>query len=73
MARSSTTVWALNDVTGQQELRPKASAMLPLSPQLKYAFHKFAKYFQAVNLPKGKHIKPPASTSRVFQIGTTLY
>ena len=33
MPSSSTTVWALNDVAGQQEFRPRApSAMLPLSP-----------------------------------------
>ena len=36
MPKSTTTVWALNDVTGQQELRPiSPSAMLPPSPQLK--------------------------------------
>ena len=40
MSRSSTTVWALNDVAGQQELRPRGpSAMLPLSPLLKDAFY----------------------------------
>ena len=33
---SSTTVWGLNDVASQQELRPNdPSAMLPVSPQLK--------------------------------------
>ena len=33
MPCSSTTVWALNDVAGQQELGPKGpSAILPLSP-----------------------------------------
>ena len=35
MSRSCGTVWALNYVAGQQELRPRGrSAMLPLSPQL---------------------------------------
>ena len=34
MPWSSTTVWVLNDVAGQQELGPKGpSAMLPLSPR----------------------------------------
>ena len=40
MPRSSTTVWALNDVACKQELRPGGpSAMLTLSPQLKDAFY----------------------------------
>ena len=59
MPRSFTTVWALNDVAGQQELRPRGpSAMLPLSPQLKDAFNKFEQDFQAANLPECKFIKP---------------
>ena len=38
MPMFSTTVWGLNDVPSQQELRPKGpSAMLPGSPQLKEA------------------------------------
>ena len=42
MHRSFTTVWGLNDVAGQQELRPRGPlAMLPLSPQLKDTFDKF--------------------------------
>ena len=58
MPRSSTTVWALNDVAGQQELRPRGpSAMLPLSPQLKDVFDKFKQDFQATNLPENKSIK----------------
>ena len=39
MPRSITTVWALNDVAGQQELRQKGPpAMLPCSPQLRYIY-----------------------------------
>ena len=39
MPRSSTTIWALNDAKGQQELRSRGpSAMLKLSPFLKDAF-----------------------------------
>ena len=46
MSRSSTTVWALNDVACQQELRQRGpSVMLPLSPQLKDAFVKFEQDF----------------------------
>ena len=64
MPRSSTTVWAMNDVVGQQKLRPRGtSTMLPLSPRLKDAFDKFEQDFQAANLPKDKYIKTPASTS----------
>ena len=62
MPRSSTTVWVLNDVAGQQELRPGGSSVLfPLGPQLKDAFVKFEQDFQAANLPEGKFIKPAAS------------
>ena len=57
MLRSSTSVLALDDVKGQQELRPRGpSAMLPLSPYLKDAFDKFEQDFQASNLPEGKYI-----------------
>ena len=67
--RSSTTVWALNDVADQQELRPRGpSAMLPLSPQLKEVFDKFEQDFQAANLPEGKYIKPPASMSKWYTL-----
>ena len=70
MPRSSTTVGALNDVTGQQELRPRdPSAMLPLSPQLKDAFDKFEQDFQSSNLPEDKYINPPASTSKRVKLG----
>ena len=72
MSRSSTTVWALNDVAGQQELRPGGpSAMSPLSPQLKDAFNKFEQDFQAANLPEVKFKKP--LHFQVVQIGTTLF
>ena len=51
--RSSTTVWALNDVADQLDLRPRGpSAMLPLSLQLKYVFDKFEQDFQATNYPR---------------------
>ena len=47
---SSTTVWGLNDVASQQELRPRGlSAMLPVSPQLKETLDKFKPDFQAAN------------------------
>ena len=68
MPRSSTTVWALNDVAGQQELRPRGpSAMLPLSPQLKDVFDKFKPDFKAVNLPENKSFKP------LVPIGGTIW
>ena len=63
MSRFSTTIWALNDAKGKQELRPRGpSAMLKLCPDLKDAFEKFEQDFQATNLPEGKYIIPPAST-----------
>ena len=61
MPRSSTvtTVWSLNNVTGQQELTARGpSAMLPLSPQLKDVFDKFKQDFQAANLPENISLKP---------------
>ena len=55
--RSSTTVWALNDVADQQELKPRGpSAMLRLSPQLKEVFDKIKQDFRVANLPE--YIKP---------------
>ena len=61
---SSTTIWGLNDIASQQELRPKGpSAMFPVSPQLKEALDKFEQDFQLSSLPDGKFIKPPPSTS----------
>ena len=65
MPRSPTTVQGLDDEKCLQELRPRGpSAMLPLSPFLKDAFEKFEQDFLASNLPKGKYIKPPASTAK---------
>ena len=40
--------------------------MLPLSPYLKDAF-------QASNLPKGKYIKPPASTGKWYKVGQPCF
>ena len=61
----STTVWGLNDMASQQELRPKGpSAMFPVSPTLKEALDKFEQDFQAANLPEGKFIKPPLYTAK---------
>ena len=74
MHMSSTTVWALNDVAGQQEVRPRGpSAMLPFNPQLKDAFVNFEEDFQAANLSKGKYIKPPASTSKWYRLGQPCF
>ena len=69
MPMSSTTILVLGDEKGQQELRPRGpSAKLPLSPFLKDAFKKFERDFQATNLPEGKYIKPPASTSMWYKV-----
>ena len=74
MPRSATTVWALNDVGDQQELRPRGPpAMLPLSPQLKDVFNKFVQDFQAANLPDDKYIKPPTSTSKWYKLGQPCF
>ena len=68
MPRSSTIILGL-DEKGQQELRPRGpSAMLPLSPYLKDDFEKFEQDFQASNLPEGKCIKPPTSTSKWYKV-----
>ena len=74
MPRSSTTIWALNDEKGQQELRPTGpSAMLPLSPDLKDALEKFEQAFQAANLPESTYIKPPSSTSKWYKLGQPCF
>ena len=74
MPRSSTTFGALDDEKGQQELRSRgSSAMLPLSPYLKDAFENFEKDFQAANLPVGKYIKPPSSTSKWYKVGQPCF
>ena len=65
--RSSTSVLALDDQKGQQELRPRGPyAMLPLSSHIKDAFDKFENDFLASNLPEGKYIKPPSSTAKWY-------
>ena len=64
MPKSSTSVMGLDDEKGCQELRSRGpSSMLPLSSVIKDAFDKFENDFQAANLPEGKYIKPPPSTS----------
>ena len=69
MPRSSTTILALDDEKGQQELRTRGpSAILPLSPCLKDAFEKFEQDFQASYLREGKYIKPHASTSKYYRV-----
>ena len=70
LPRSSTTVLGLDDEKGQQELRPRdPSAMLPLNP----IFEKFEQDFLASNLPKGKYIKPPASTAKYYKVGQPCF
>ena len=65
MPKSSTSVMGLDDEKGRQELRPRGpSSMLPLSSVIKEAFDKFEHDFQAANLPEGKYIKPPTSTTK---------
>ena len=65
MPRSSTSVLGLDDKKDQQELRPRdPSSMLPQSPYIKDAFDTFEQDFKASNLPEGKYLKPPPSTSK---------
>ena len=74
LPRSSTTVAGLDDEKGQHELRPRGpSAMLPLNPILKDAFEKFEQDFLASNLPEGKYIKPPASTTKHYKVGQPCF
>ena len=74
LPRSSTTVLGLDNEKGQEELRPRGpSAMLPLNPILKDAFEKFEQNFLASNLPEGKYIKPPASTSKYYKVGPACF
>ena len=74
MPRSSTSVMGLDDEKGRQELRPRGpSSMLPLSSVIKDAFDKFAHDFQAANLPEGKYIKPPPSTTKWYKVGQPWY
>ena len=63
MPRSSIIILGLDDENAQQELRPRGrSAMFPLSPD-----------FQASNLPEGKYIKPPTSTSKCYKVGQPCF
>ena len=74
MPRSSTSVMGLDDEKGHQELRPRGpSSMLPLSSVIKDAFDKFEHDFQAANLPQGKYIKPPLSTTKWYKVGQPCY
>ena len=74
MPRSSTSVMSLDDEKGRQELRPRGpSSMLPLSPVIKDAFDKFEHDFKAANLPEGKYIKPPPSTTKWYKVGQPCY
>ena len=67
-------MWGLNKVASQQELRPKdPSAMLPVSPTLNEALDKFVQDFQAANLPEGKLIKTPPSTSKWYKLGQPCF
>ena len=47
--------------------------MLLLSPYLKDAFEKFEQDFLASNLPEGKYIKPPASTTKWYKMGQPCF
>ena len=74
MPRFSTSVMGLDDEKGSQELRPRGhSSRLPLSSIIKDAFAKFDHGFQAANLPEGKYIKPPPSTTKWYRVGQPCY
>ena len=74
MPRFSTSVMGLDNEKGRQELRPRGpSSILPLSSVIKDAFDKFQHDFKAANLPKGKYIKPPPSTSKWYRVGEPSY
>ena len=73
MPRSSTSVLGLDDVKGQQELRPRGpSAMLPLSPYLKMPSRSLNRssrpliYLRVYN-------KKPCFHCKVVQGETTLF
>ena len=64
----------LDDEKGRQELRPRGpSSMPPLSSVIKDAFDKFEHDFKAANLPEGKYIKPPPSTTNWYKVGQPCY
>ena len=74
MPRSSTSVMGLDDEKGHQELRPRGPcSILPLSSVIKDAFDKFQHDFKAANLPEGKYIKPPPSTSKWYRVGQPCF
>ena len=74
MPRSSTSVMGLDDEKGRQELRPRgSSSILPLSSVIKDAFDKFQHDFKAANLPEGKYVKPPPSTSKWYRVGQSCF
>ena len=74
MPRSSTSVMGLDNEKGRQELRPRGpSSILPLSSVIKDAFDKFQHDFKAANLPEGKYIKPPPSTSQWYRVRQPCY
>ena len=65
MPKTSTSILGLDDEKGRQELRPRGpSSILPLSSVIKDAFDKFEHDFKAANLPEGKYIQPPPSTTK---------
>ena len=72
MPRSLTSVMGLDDEKGHQELRGPSS-ILPLSSVIKDTFDKFQDDFKAANLPEGKYIKPPPSTSKWYRVGQPCY
>ena len=74
MPRSSTSVMGLDDEKGRQELRPRGpSSILSLSSIIKDAFDKCQHDFKIANLPEGKYIKPPPSTSKWYRVGQPCY
>ena len=74
MPRSSTSVMGLDDVKGCQELRHRGpSSILPLSSVIKDAFDKFQHDFKTANLPEGKYVQPPPSTSKWYRVGQPCY
>ena len=74
MPSSSTSFMGLDDEKGHQELRTRGpSSILPLSSVIKDAFNKFQHDFKAANLPEGKYVKPPPSTSKWYRVGQPCY
>ena len=68
MLVSSTSIWGLNKVAQQRELRPKGpSAMLPVSHTLKETLDKFEREFKVDNLPEGKFILLPLQSGTSWE------